>query len=166
MIVDPKLTFSGHIDKLVKKSRQRIGAIAQVRKFIDKNIALTLYKALVCPLFDFNDIVFMQTSQDMLSRLEVLQNNACRLILRCPKPTRVSDMLHSLKLQSLYYHRDMYINLFMFNILYGYILDEQIIRLFVYLEDTRPHQTRAITGHDLVVNKRRTLFGSISMLAF
>ena len=38
LIVDPKLTFCGHIDKLVKKSRQRIGAIAQVRKFIDKNL--------------------------------------------------------------------------------------------------------------------------------
>ncbi len=148
---------------MVKKSRQRIGAIALVRKYIDKNIALTLYKALVCPLFDFNDIVYMQISQDLLSKLEVLQNNACRLILRCPRLTHVSDMLHNLKLQSLYYRRDIHISVFMYKVLNGYISDEQIIHLFVYLEDTRSQNTRASTRHDLVIAKCKTMFGRKSV---
>ena len=82
-----------------------------------------------------------------------------RLMLRCPRLTHVSDMLQNLKLQSLYYRRDLHISLFMYKVLNGYILDEQIIRLFVYLEDARPHNTRATASHDVVVNKCRTMFG-------
>ena len=96
-------------------------------------------------------------------RLEVMQNNACRLILRCPKLTHVTDMLHTLKLQSLYYRRDLHISLFMYKVLNENILNKQIICLFGYLEDTRPQQTRASTNHDVVVNKYRTLFGRKSI---
>ncbi len=78
----------------------------------------------------------------------------------------MSDMLQTLKLQSLYHRRDLHVSLFMYKVLNGYILDEQIIHLFVYLEDSRPHNTRASTSHDLVVVKCRTMFGRKSIEIF
>ena len=67
MILDNRLNFADHIDRLVKKSRQRIGGIGRVRKYITKDIALILYKAMVVPLFDFGDIIYMFASQDNLA---------------------------------------------------------------------------------------------------
>ena len=51
MILDYRLNFSEHIERMVKKSRQRIGCVGRgrVRKFISKSLALTLYKAMVLP---------------------------------------------------------------------------------------------------------------------
>ena len=45
IILDPKLNFTAHIDRVVKKSRQWIGCIGRVRPFITKSTAMILYKS-------------------------------------------------------------------------------------------------------------------------
>ena len=80
--LDEKLNFNLHIEKLCNKTRRRLGAISRVRKYVTRDIALSLYKSLVVPHFDFGDIIYVHTSNDNLYKLQVLQNNACRIILR------------------------------------------------------------------------------------
>ncbi len=53
IVLDSKLSFNEHIERLTKKSKQRIGSICRVRNYISRNVALTFYKAIVLPLLDF-----------------------------------------------------------------------------------------------------------------
>ena len=108
-ILDKRLNFGDHIDRLVKKARQRIGGIGRVPKYITRQIALTLYKAMVVPLFDFGAIIYMFASQDNSSRLEIIQYNTCQIILHCNKYIHVSDMQSELGLTTLFNRRDFHI---------------------------------------------------------
>ncbi len=90
IILHSKLTFSQHIDTLLAKSRKRINCLWRVRKCVTKDTALMLYKSLVMPHFDYGDIVYQHCSQDLLLKLQYIQNNACCMILLAEKYTSVS----------------------------------------------------------------------------
>ncbi len=159
VILDNRLNFNLHIEKLVKKSRQRIGCVGRVRKFITKNIALTLYKSMVLPLFDFGDILYSSASQDSLARLEIVQNNACRIILRRDRLSHVADMLSELNLMSLFARRDFHLNVFMYKIQNDLIKAGELVFLFEFLDNNRDRVTRAVSSRDLVVPFTRTIYG-------
>ena len=116
----------------------------------------SLYKALVLPLMDFGDIIFMHSSQDNLARLDIIQNNACRLILRRGHYSHVHDMLVELKLPSLFGRRDFHLCVFMYKVLHGEIKARYLLDLFEYIEDNRDRVTRALTAGNLVVPNART----------
>ena len=159
MVLDNRLNFNLHIDRLVKKSRQRIGCVGRVRKYITKSIALTLYKSMVLPLFDFGDILYSTSSQDSLARLEIVQNNACRIILRKDRLSHVADMLSELGIMSLFARRDFHLNIYMYKIRNDLIKSVELLALFEPLEGSRNRVTRAVTSNDLVVRFTRTAFG-------
>ena len=94
LILDYRLNFMEHVSRIITKGRQRIGCIGRARKFITAGTALTLNKSMVLPLMDFGDIIFANAPQDSLARLEVVQNNACRIILRQNKYAHVAEMLN------------------------------------------------------------------------
>ncbi len=77
----------------------------------------------------------MFASQDNLSRLEIIQNNACRIILRRNKYSHVVDMLAELKLTTLFDRRDFHISVFMYKSLSGLIKSTDMCALFEYLEE-------------------------------
>jgi hypothetical protein len=59
-----------------------------------------LYNTLVLPHFDYGSTIWGGTTGKQLDRLQRIQNRAMRLILRCNRRTRVSDMLASLRWMS------------------------------------------------------------------
>ena len=63
VILDQNLNFNSHIDFIVKKSSQKLGALAMVRKCINRPTSLMLYKSMILPHFDYCSIVYMNTSQ-------------------------------------------------------------------------------------------------------
>ena len=159
LILDQRLNFMEHVSKITAKGRQHIGCIGRARKFITKNTALTLYKAMVLPLMDFGDILFANAPQDSLARLEVVQNNACRIILRQNKYSHVSDMLNELGLQSLFARRTFHLSVYMYKILSGVIKCSELVNMFEYLEDHQDRVIRAVSNRDLVVVYSRPIFG-------
>ena len=114
---------------------------------------------MVLPLFDFGDILYSNASQDSLSRLEIVQNNACRIILRRDRLSHVADMLSELGLMSLFARRDFHLNVFIYKIQNDLIKAVELVVLFELLDDSRNRVTRAVTSRDLVVPFTRTIYG-------
>ena len=112
VMLDNNLNFSAHIEHLGKKATQKLGAIAKVRKCINRSTTLMLYKSMVLPHFDYCDVVYMNTSIQNLNRLQSIQNSACRIILLADKETRISDMHRDLKLEMLSTRRQIHLNTF------------------------------------------------------
>ena len=112
VILDNHLTFNQYIEYLGKKSTQKLGAIAKVRKCIGRSTTLMLYASMVLPHFDYCDIVYMNTSISNLNRLQYIQNSTCRIILLADKDTRIIDMHGELNLEMLITRRKIHLNVF------------------------------------------------------
>ena len=92
VVLDKKLTFDKHINQTHSKASQKLGILRRSRDYLDHSTSLTLYKSLVLPHLDYCDIVYMCTTVQNLNKLQLIQNGACRTILRAPKDTSVSEM--------------------------------------------------------------------------
>ena len=78
------------------KTSQRIGVQSRIRPFISTTRANTLFKTMFAPIIDYGDIVWSKGPQSNLNRIQTLQNNAGRIILRCRRRTHISIMHSSL----------------------------------------------------------------------
>ncbi len=88
MTLDSQLQFIAHVDKVVDKTTAKLGLLYKTRWLFDQQTALTLYKSLITPHFDFGSVIYEVTPKYQLQRLQIVQNAAARLILladpRCP----------------------------------------------------------------------------------
>ena len=60
-----------------------------------------LYKSLVAPLIDYCDIVYSNANKTNLAKLQLVQNIACRVILKAGARDHINDMHRELKLDLL-----------------------------------------------------------------
>ena len=86
--------------------------LKRIRKCMDKDTALMLYKALVVPLLDYSDIIYMTATLEQLNHLQKLQNTACRIILLAEARTHITDMHESLGLTRLVERRHFHLAIF------------------------------------------------------
>ena len=70
--LDENLNFTEHIDFIVHKSRRKLGMLKRIRRFMEKDTTLMMYKTLVLPLFDYSDIGYMNTTAEQLDRIQKL----------------------------------------------------------------------------------------------
>jgi hypothetical protein len=105
VIIDNKLSFSDHISEKVSKGNRNLGIIFRTFTFIDKNMFLTLYKALVRPHVEYATSVWSPNYKKYKIALENVQRRATRLVYgfrHLPYPER----LRQLGLPSLEYRRE------------------------------------------------------------
>ena len=164
--LEPRLTFNYHVESVCKKSKMRLGAIGRTKKYITKDICLSLYKSLVLPHLDYADIIYMHTSAENLAKLQLIQNNACRLILREGRMTSVLQMHLSLELNTLCDRRIFRVSIYMFKCMKGLILDKNIVKMFDVLALQHGANTRAQQRNDLIVRQTRTMFGDRAFSVF
>ena len=79
IVVDNKLTFSQHINNIIKTAGQKIYILAKVRKYINTAAALMLYKSMILSHIDYGDIFLNLAPKTQLNKLQVLQNRALRI---------------------------------------------------------------------------------------
>ena len=58
LILDAKLSFSGHIQAAISKSRKGIGMLRLLSKYLPRKILIELYKLYVRPHLDYGDIIY------------------------------------------------------------------------------------------------------------
>ncbi len=136
-----------------------LGAIGRVRRFITKDIALNLYKSLVVPYLDYAAIIYQHTSLENLARVQMIQNNACRLITRNGKYASVLGMHIELNLRMLVDRRLFQVSMFMYKFVKGDITDRNIQDMFRTLELQHGRNTRAQSRNDFIVPICRTRMG-------
>lgn len=127
---------------------------------MNQETTLMLYKTLIVPLFDYGDIIYMNTTNEQMDRLQKLQNSACRTILLADARTHIVDMHTTLKLTQLDMRRTFHLAVFVYKVIKGLIVSIQLAHLFEPLNLRHDAGTRANARNDLVVPRTRTLMGS------
>ena len=69
------LTWTDHLSNISTKINQRIGLLRRVKMFIPLKARLTIYNALILPLFDYANIVWGdKNNTSFMDQLQILQN--------------------------------------------------------------------------------------------
>ncbi len=101
MYLDESLTYEPHVTKLYSKTCSKVRLLKKIRHNIDHPTALTLYKSLVLPHLDYCDMIYMTALVEVLNKLQLVQNVACRTLLLADKYASISEMHSELGLMKL-----------------------------------------------------------------
>ena len=78
--LDPNLSWNEHIDVLGNKISSRLGMLRKARKVLPRDACLTLFNAMVLPLFDYCCVVWDACGQRNKNFLDRLYRRAASII--------------------------------------------------------------------------------------
>ena len=117
--IGERLIWEEHIDSLCKRVSSGLAALKQARQFVPKQTLLTIYNALVKPLFDYRDTVWGNLNKTLTARLQNLQNRAARIVTRKGYEFRSTDIRKELGWDDLETTRRKHLATSMYKALHG-----------------------------------------------
>ena len=108
MILDDHLIFDEHITYVHNKATKKLGILYKAKDYLDRSTKILLYKSLILPHLDYCDTVYLTTTEANLSKLQKIQNVACRTILGVNKETSIKHMHRELELLTLQQRRQLH----------------------------------------------------------
>ena len=167
VILDCKLTWSSHIQKIRNKIAKSVGIICQAKKVLQKETLVTLYKAFIQPHLIYCIEIWGGTYDKYLLPLITIQKKALRIISSVPPRTHCEPLFvqcNILKLDKLYQYM-------IANFMFKYVktqLPEICSGLFLNNNDVHNYNTRQktmlhvpLTNSD--VYKRTIRFAGVSV---
>ncbi|RWS01298.1 hypothetical protein B4U79_02626, partial [Dinothrombium tinctorium] len=81
IILDNRLKFTKHIKYISNKVSHKIYCLQKLRPFISKESAITVYKILILPHFDYCPITFTFTHETNLNLLQNFRTEFLKILL-------------------------------------------------------------------------------------
>ncbi len=117
VFIDSNLSWDNHIAEVSRRVYCSFQSLKRLQKFLPFNTKITLAQSLLLPLLDYADACFVDSRQELLNKLERLQNLAIRFIFGLRKYDHVSDFRAQLKWLPIRQRRDTHILSLLFSIL-------------------------------------------------
>ena len=92
--LDSSLSFSSHITDVIKKVIHKRLLLSKIRPFLTEGVALSIYKMMILPYFDYCDIVYQGACVRELDKLQRLQNKCLKTCLNLHRLVD-TDLVHS-----------------------------------------------------------------------
>ena len=115
--LDEKLSFKTHIDKLVKKLRQKIGYFYRNRSNYPMSCRRRVIEAVFMSVLDYGDLIYRQASATTLKPLDAVYHSAIRFITGDPYDTHHCTLYANVGWPSLAQRRDKHMYLFIYKAL-------------------------------------------------
>ena len=78
VILDSNLAFTKHLNNVIRIVSHEINLLAKVRRYLDNQASLLIYKTMILPYFDYDDLL---SQKHLLSKLDHLQKRALKMCL-------------------------------------------------------------------------------------
>ena len=118
-VIDSSLSMRKHINGVSKSCYVHLKHISQIRPYLTREAAATLVNALITSRLDYVNCILYGLPQNLIRRLELIQNNAARVVLRKRKFDHVTPLLKELHWLPIH-QRIMYkVNLMTYKALHG-----------------------------------------------
>ena len=115
VIVDDKLQFDKFLESKYNKVNVRILQLMRMRQYITTDTALTIYKQMIIPFFDYADFMVESGPKNKIKKLENLQEKALKCIENeCQKKVDVDQLYGKYGIQQLYLRYCEHISCFMY----------------------------------------------------
>ena len=105
IVVDDKLSWKPHVDKICKLISRNIGIINRLKTQLPLNSLLMLYTSLISPYLHYGLLVWGNANQTLLDRILLLQKKALRIIHNSPARAHTDPIFIENKLLKI---RDLY----------------------------------------------------------
>ena len=95
---DSRLTYEPQIKRMVEKAYKRLNLLRMIASMSTEHkpdMLATLYNSIIRPVFEYSSICTVTTAECHMEKLQLLQNQALRSILKTPNYVSVKD-LHDL----------------------------------------------------------------------
>ena len=90
---------------MVKKAYAKIGALRRIRRFIQPDITVRLYKAYILPHLEYCSPILVGISKTLAKKLEAVNHYAIKILLNLPRSTDYETALNSINMRTLEYRR-------------------------------------------------------------
>ena len=164
VIIDNKLDFSSHIDKICKKVNSKSFLIARSIHLFTNKIRPTLFKLLIQPNFDYCCTLFIKTSKANKNRLEKCFRKSIHRILKINISTLIPEdqipVLIKFNILPLIYRQILHFSSFLYK-----IVTYENSQLFNMIQENdksymnnHKSQTRPATRNNYIPPKFKTNF--------
>ena len=93
---DKEMKMSTHVEQVERKCYRNIRELRSIRKYLTSEATKTLVQALVTSHLDYSNCLLFGVSNELLDRLQRVQNTAARLVLNIRKYDHISEGLKQL----------------------------------------------------------------------
>ena len=97
LLLEPSLTFVNHRKNVYNNIKYKLHQLAKVRDHIDTDTALTIYKSMVLPTFDYVDYIWDRDNKGENTELQLLQNKGLRTVYKVrleQHPAKTTEQMH------------------------------------------------------------------------
>ena len=77
--LDQTLNYNNHISSTVRVIQHKLSLLGKVRKYLNNDVALQIYKSMILPYFDYADVVYDKANANELDKLQRLQNKCLKI---------------------------------------------------------------------------------------
>ena len=104
VIIDGKLTFTSHCDKVVGKANKLLGILRRNFTYINQTNFNFLYKGIIRPIIEYAAPVYSPMLQNDIQKIERIQRRATKMVIGLENES-YETRLQQLKLPTLIYRR-------------------------------------------------------------
>ena len=136
--LDSQLTFNKHVQVLSKSISHKSYMLNRYRKRLTEHAAADVVTKMICPVFDYGDIIYGAAGKTKLDDLQVHQNKCLRICNREPPLLNRVQLHQKYKVLPLNLKRELHMTKFAFkrSLLPEFVDDRQI--------HTRAHDSRLL----------------------
>ena len=99
VVLNENMTWNDQIEKMKSKLTSCLYCLKRVRPYISQNTALSLYRCLIQPHFDYCSYIWRNAGKTQIKRLTVMQNRALRTVLMVDSMFSTSALYASLNVE-------------------------------------------------------------------
>ena len=99
--IDEYLTWDLHLANVVRKASSGIGILRRIKRLVNQDNLINVYRSIVEPYFDYCCIVWDGIGYNLAEKLQKLQNRAARIITSASYSKRSKEVLSELGWQAL-----------------------------------------------------------------
>ncbi|KAJ2945895.1 hypothetical protein O0L34_g4803 [Tuta absoluta] len=166
VIFDCHLSWLSHINEVSKRMHYSFHSLKRLQNFLPLKTKIMLAQALLLPILDYADVCYLDATEELLNKLERLQNLAIRFIFGLRKFDHVSEFRAQLKWLPIRLRRDVHILSTLYNILHNPATPDYLRSRFHFLPpDPRPRRDCITKVLECPRANTRFLFNSFSVKA-
>ena len=114
--LDQTLNFKYHLDTVINNISFKLYLFSKVRRFINEKCALTIYKTMLMPFFDYCDIIYMFSCSNELQKLNRHHIRGMKLCLNGGYLMNENELHTKCNLSELKFRRTAHLRNYMFKI--------------------------------------------------
>ena len=156
VIVDNKLTWEKHINKIKKQTHKTIANLARTTHVLPLKSRKTLYDALVTPHLNYCDIIWDGTSVTNAKALQKTGNFAAKALLGLKRKSSGTEALKKLNMVPLWLKRKIHMGVFVHKMMHSNGPKSIADRYKDKIKRTHSHHTRAAARADMQITAHKT----------